>query len=64
MYPYEAGRQGVVEACEESLRRLSVDQIDLCLLHWRGAVPFEQTIEGFSLLVEAGKKRHLGRIQL
>ncbi len=55
VYPYNASRQGVVEACEDSLRRLGVDQIDLYLLHWRGAVPFEETIEGFSLLVEAGK---------
>lgn len=55
VYPYNASRQGVVEACEDSLRRLGVDQIDLYLLHWRGAVPFEETIEGFSLLAESGK---------
>jgi diketogulonate reductase-like aldo/keto reductase len=55
VYPYNASRQGVVEACEDSLRRLGVDQIDLYLLYWRGAVPFEETIEGFLLLMEAGK---------
>jgi diketogulonate reductase-like aldo/keto reductase len=33
VYSYNARRQGVLEACEDSLRRLGVDQIDLYLLH-------------------------------
>jgi diketogulonate reductase-like aldo/keto reductase len=55
VYPYNASRQGVVEACEGSLRRIGVDQIDLYLLHWRGSVPIAETIEGFERLVAAGK---------
>lgn len=55
VYPYNATRQGVVEACERSLGRLQVDLIDLYLLHWRGSTPFEETIEGFERLVAAGK---------
>ena len=55
VYPYNASRQGVVEACEGSLRRLGVEQIDLYLLHWRGSVPIAETIEGFARLVDAGK---------
>lgn len=55
VYPHNASRQGVIEACEDSLRRLQVERIDLYLLHWRGAAPFADTISGFERLVEAGK---------
>jgi len=53
--PENASRQGTVAACERSLKRLKTDRIDLYLLHWRGAEPLEETIEGFTALVEAGK---------
>lgn len=33
---------GTVAACDRSLRRLMTDQIDLYLLHWRGAVPWSR----------------------
>ena len=55
VYPYNASRRGVVEACENSLRRLGVNRIDLYLLHWRGSTPFAETIEGFERLISAGK---------
>src|SRR5438876_8957643 len=47
VYPHNATRKGVVAACERSLRRLGTDYLDLYLLHWRGAVPLEETITGF-----------------
>jgi diketogulonate reductase-like aldo/keto reductase len=50
----------VVAACERSLRRLGTDRIDLYLLHWRGSVPFAETIAGFEALQRAGKIRHFG----
>lgn len=53
--PENASRQGTIAACERSLKRLKTDRIDLYLLHWRGAEPLEETIEGFTALVEAGK---------
>ena len=34
VYPHNASRQGVVRACERSLRRLGTDHLDLYLLHW------------------------------
>ena len=40
VYPHNASRRGVIEACERSLKRLQTDRIDLYLLHWRGSVPF------------------------
>lgn len=60
VYPHNAGRVDAVKACERSLRRLNVDVIDLYLLHWRGSVPFADTIEAFEALVESGKIRQFG----
>ncbi|KVR29848.1 aldo/keto reductase [Burkholderia ubonensis] len=59
-YPHHASRRGVVAACEASLKRLRTDRIDLYLLHWRGTVPLEETVEGFDALRRAGKIRHWG----
>lgn len=58
--PYNASRRGVVEACERSLKRLNTDHIDLYLLHWRGSVPFAETLSGFDRLQRDGKIRHHG----
>ncbi|WP_313085371.1 aldo/keto reductase [Pseudomonas sp.] len=55
VYPHNASRQGVVEACERSLRRLGTSCIDLYLLHWRGQFPLAETVEGFERLREQGK---------
>lgn len=60
VYPHNASLEGAVAACERSLRRLGTDRIDLYLLHWRGGVPFEETIEAFRRLRQAGKIRHFG----
>jgi diketogulonate reductase-like aldo/keto reductase len=53
--PNNASRRGVAAACERSLKRLKTDRIDLYLLHWRGSVPLEETIEAFEALVEQEK---------
>ncbi|KOV89988.1 aldo/keto reductase [Nocardia sp. NRRL S-836] len=58
--PRNASAPGTVRACEASLRRLGTDHIDLYLLHWRGRVPFEHTLDGFAALVRSGKIRHWG----
>ena len=60
VYPHNAWRKGVPAACERSLKRLRTDRIDLYLLHWRGSVPFAETIEAFAALQKAGKIRHFG----
>ena len=60
VYPHHASRKGTVAACERSLARLSTDRIDLYLLHWRGNVPFAETIAAFEELQRAGKIRHWG----
>jgi diketogulonate reductase-like aldo/keto reductase len=58
--PSNASRAGTIAACENSLRRLGTDHIDLYLLHWRGRVPFAETIAAFEALQDAGKIRHWG----
>jgi aryl-alcohol dehydrogenase-like predicted oxidoreductase len=51
----------VVSACEESLRRLGVDVIDLYYQHRVDrTVPIEETWGAMKSLVDAGKVRHLG----
>ncbi|MCU1758574.1 aldo/keto reductase [Pseudomonas sp. 14P_8.1_Bac3] len=55
VYPHNAGRKGIPQACERSLRRLNTDYIDLYLLHWRGQYPLEETVEAFERLREDGK---------
>jgi diketogulonate reductase-like aldo/keto reductase len=58
--PENATRPGTVAACEHSLRRLGTDRLDLYLLHWRGNVPLEETLDAFAALVDAGKIRYWG----
>ena len=60
VYPHNGTRQGVVAACERSLKRLNTDHLDLYLLHWIGDVPFQETLAGFDDLQRAGKIRAHG----
>ena len=55
VYPHNAGTTDAIAACERSLQRLATDRIDLYLLHWRGSVPLEQTVEAFERLRQQGK---------
>jgi aryl-alcohol dehydrogenase-like predicted oxidoreductase len=51
----------VRSACEDSLRRLAVDHIDLYYQHRVDpGVPIEETVGAMAELVAAGKVRHLG----
>jgi len=60
VYPHNAGVDGMLAACERSLRRLQLDRIDLYLLHWRGEVPLAETVQGFETLQRRGWIRHWG----
>jgi diketogulonate reductase-like aldo/keto reductase len=58
--PRHATHDGVIGACEQSLRRLNTDRLDLYLLHWRGPIPLDDTLSGFRALVARGLIRHWG----
>lgn len=60
VYPYNASRQGVIDACERSLQRLKTEHLDLYLLHWRGEHDLEETVAGFEQLRRSGKIRQWG----
>ena len=53
-------RPTLPKACARSLRRLRTEVIDLYLLHWRGSMPLEETVEAFEKLRAEGKIRHWG----
>jgi aryl-alcohol dehydrogenase-like predicted oxidoreductase len=49
------------EACEESLRRLGIERIDLYYMHRRNPdVPIEESVGAMAELVAEGKVAHLG----
>ena len=51
----------VASACEDSLRRLGTDRIDLYQLHFPDqATPHEETLTALDALVTAGKVREIG----
>src|SRR5207248_9087711 len=56
--PYNASRNGVIDACERSLKRLKTDRLDLYLLHWRSSVPLSGPREAVMRLQRDGKIRH------
>jgi aryl-alcohol dehydrogenase-like predicted oxidoreductase len=54
-------RAHIMRACEDSLRRLQTDVIDLYQTHWYDAgTPIEETLEALDLLVQQGKVRYIG----
>ena len=54
-------RVHIVKACEDSLRRLQTDYIDLYQTHFFDAdTPIEETMETLDLLVRQGKVRYVG----
>ena len=60
VYPWNAGGQKAIAACEASLRRLQTDYLDLYLLHWRGNYSFAETVEAMERLIREGKIRRWG----
>ncbi|MEA3098295.1 aldo/keto reductase [Caballeronia mineralivorans] len=56
-----SGRKSIIAACENSLRRLQTDYIDLYWLHnWDMHTPIEETMAALEDLVRAGKVRYIG----
>jgi aryl-alcohol dehydrogenase-like predicted oxidoreductase len=56
-----AGRKSIALACEQSLRRLKTDHIDLYWMHfWDPLTPIDETMRTLDDLVRAGKVRYVG----
>jgi aryl-alcohol dehydrogenase-like predicted oxidoreductase len=54
-------RAHLIRACEDSLRRLGTDYVDLYQTHWFDAeTPIDETLRALDDLVRAGKVRYIG----
>jgi aryl-alcohol dehydrogenase (NADP+) len=61
--PNQSGlsRKHIMQAVEDSLRRLGTDYIDLYQIHrWDYATPIEETLQALHDLVRSGKLRYIG----
>src|SRR3954452_5300098 len=60
MYKW-ASKQKVMQECEDGLRRLKTDYIDLYQIHWPdNSTPVSETFEAVQRLIEQGKVRAAG----
>ena len=60
IYKY-AAKDSIIKECEESLRRLGTDYIDLYQIHWPDSTtPISETMEAVARLIEQGKVRYAG----
>jgi aryl-alcohol dehydrogenase-like predicted oxidoreductase len=60
IYKY-AGKDSIIKECEDSLRRLGTDYIDLYQIHWPDSTtPIQESMEAVSKLIKDGKVRYAG----
>jgi aryl-alcohol dehydrogenase-like predicted oxidoreductase len=60
IYKY-AGKESIIKECENSLRRLGTDYIDLYQIHWPDTTtPIAESMEAVARLIEQGKVRYAG----
>lgn len=60
IYKY-ASKDSIIKECEDSLRRLGTDYIDLYQIHWPDVTtPIAESMEAVSKLIEQGKVRYAG----
>lgn len=56
-----SGKDGIIKECEESLRLLGTDYIDLYQIHWPDpTTPIHETMEAVAQLIQSGKVRYAG----
>jgi aryl-alcohol dehydrogenase-like predicted oxidoreductase len=57
---YGSSRFNVIKACEDSLRRLGVDHIDIYHMHgFDATTPVDETLSTLNTLVQTGKVRYI-----
>ena len=60
VYKY-SGKESIIEECENSLRRLGTDYIDLYQIHWPDkTTPIEETMLAVTQLIKQGKVKYAG----
>lgn len=60
IYKY-AGKESVLKECDDSLKRLGTDYIDLLQIHWpESTTPIAETFEAVTTLIQQGKVRYAG----
>lgn len=64
IYKY-AAKESIIKECEDSLKRLGTDYIDLYQIHWPDkTTAIEESMEAVAKLIEQGKVRYAGVLQL
>ena len=60
VYRY-AGKESIILGCENSLKRLGTDYIDLYQIHWPDTTtPIQESMEAVAQLIKEGKVRYAG----
>jgi aryl-alcohol dehydrogenase-like predicted oxidoreductase len=60
IYRY-ASKESIINECEQSLKRLKTDYIDLYQIHWSDrTTPIEESMEAVELLIQQGKVKAAG----
>lgn len=63
--PKNISEKHILEAVEDSLKRLQTDHIDLYFTHWDDdTTPVEETLGAYQKLIEQGKVRYIGASNL
>ncbi|AVR46633.1 alcohol dehydrogenase [Christiangramia fulva] len=61
----DISKEHILEAVDDSLRRLQTDYIDLYLTHWDDdKTPVEETLDAYQTLIKQGKVRYIGASNL
>ena len=56
-----ASKESIIRECEDSLKRLGIDYIDLYQIHWpESTTPIIESFEAVQKLIEQGKVRYAG----